>query len=153
MADASATPVPWRWELDPATGTSTEGRLFEGAVDFPQVDARRVGRAQQIHYGLYFHEHSEPAVAQPLGVVKSLRGGALTRWTPGAGQQPDEALFVPFGAAEDDGYLLSMVFDAARARSYVAVLDATAIERGPLAKVWMPRRVPFGFHGTWLPTG
>jgi len=150
MADASATPVPWRWELDPAGGTSSEGRLFEGAVDFPQLDARRVGRRQQIHYGLYFHEHSELAVAQPLGVVKSLRDGALTRWTPEAGHQPDEALFVPFGEAEDDGYLLSMVFDAGRARSYVAVLDATAIERGPLAKVWMPRRVPFGFHGTWV---
>jgi carotenoid cleavage dioxygenase-like enzyme len=25
------------------------------------------------------------------------------------------------------------------------------LERGPIARVWMPRRVPFGFHGTWLP--
>ena len=68
-----------------------------------------------------------------------------------AGHQPDEALFVPFGPAEDDGYLLSMIFDASASRSYVGVFDASMLERGPIARVWMPRRVPFGFHGTWRP--
>jgi len=30
------------------------------------------------------------------------------------------------------------------------VLDAPAIGQGPVAVVPLPRRVPFGFHGSWV---
>jgi carotenoid cleavage dioxygenase len=33
----------------------------------------------------------------------------------------------------------------------VHILDATDIGAGPVATVHLPRRVPFGFHGSWLP--
>ncbi|GAB4202423.1 MAG: carotenoid oxygenase family protein [Sandaracinaceae bacterium] len=153
IADASETPSPWRWELDPATGRVTETRLYDGSADFPQIDARRVGRENGIAYALRFDESGTRPIAQPNGITQHERRSGRTRvWAAPAGHQPDEALFVPFGAAEDEGYVLSMIFDAARVQSYVGVFDATALERGPVARVWMPRRVPFGFHGTWLPS-
>ena len=31
------------------------------------------------------------------------------------------------------------------------VLDARDVAAEPVAKVKLPRRVPFGFHGSWLP--
>ena len=43
-----------------------------------------------------------------------------------------------------------MVHDAATDSSSVAVFDATDVAGGPIARVAMPRRVPFGFHGDWL---
>ncbi|MBN8610510.1 MAG: carotenoid oxygenase family protein [Deltaproteobacteria bacterium] len=151
ISDASGTPRPWRWTLDPETGTSSESQLFERSVDFPQIDLRKVGREHRVAYSLGFDPMSTAVIAQPLSITKHDRAsGATTEWLAPAGHQPDEALFVPFGDAEDDGYLVSMVFDASRARSYLAVLDATRVEAGPIAKVWMPRRVPFGFHGTWI---
>jgi len=154
ISDASETPSPWRWELDPATGRVSEARLFEGSADFPQIDGRRVGREHRMAYSLRFGDPGMRAIAQPNGLTKLDRTTGSTRvWMADAGHQPDEALFVPFGDAEDDGYVLSMVFDATRVRSYLGVFDATAVERGPIARVWMPRRVPFGFHGTWLPEG
>ena len=66
---------------------------------------------------------------------------------------PSEAMFVPRpgGVAEDEGYLLSLVFDAARGASFMAVLDARDIERGALAKAWFDHRVPMTFHGAWRP--
>jgi carotenoid cleavage dioxygenase len=36
-------------------------------------------------------------------------------------------------------------------RSEAWVFDARAIERGPLARVKLPARVPTGFHAKWLP--
>jgi carotenoid cleavage dioxygenase-like enzyme len=30
------------------------------------------------------------------------------------------------------------------------VLDAAAPGEAPLAEVLLPRRVPFGFHGSWI---
>ena len=63
------------------------------------------------------------------------------------------ALFVPAAPESDEGegWLLSMIYDRSRNGSSLAVLDATRPEEGPVALVHMPRRVPFGFHGLWVP--
>jgi len=34
---------------------------------------------------------------------------------------------------------------------HAVVLDATDVRRAPVATVHLPRRVPFGFHGNWMP--
>jgi hypothetical protein len=48
------------------------------------------------------------------------------------------------GAAEGEGYLLGYVYDAASDRSALVVHEADALGRGPIARVHLPRRVPFG---------
>ena len=152
ISDASQTPSPWRWELDPSSGRVSESRLFDGSADFPQIDPRRAGREHGVAYALRFDESGTSEIAHPNGITKhDRRSGRTIAWNAPSGHQPDEALYVPFGEAEDDGYVLSTIFDASRAQSYVGVFDATMLDRGPIARVWMPRRVPFGFHGTWLP--
>ena len=31
-------------------------------------------------------------------------------------------------------------------------LDASALTGKPVATIGLPQRVPFGFHGSWIPT-
>ena len=68
---------------------------------------------------------------------------------------PSEAVFVPAGpdAAEDDGWVLSLVYDADRDTSDLLVLNAADFTGEPQAVVHLPQRVPFGFHGNWVPDG
>ena len=40
-------------------------------------------------------------------------------------------------------------FDSGHAQ--LLVIDATDISAGPVARVMLPLRVPYGFHGTWVP--
>ena len=54
-------------------------------------------------------------------------------------------------APEGDGWLLATVWRAAENRSDLVVLDATEVERGPVATVQLASRVPFGLHGNWMP--
>ena len=77
----------------------------------------------------------------------------LTQWSVGTAIQPDEVLFVPAyeGASEDEGWLISVVYNRATTKSEVLVFDAQELNKGPLARVLLPQRVPFGFHGTWVP--
>ena len=48
------------------------------------------------------------------------------------------------------GWLTTVVWRAADNRSDLVVLDASDIDRGPVAIARVPRRVPFGFHGNWV---
>jgi carotenoid cleavage dioxygenase len=54
--------------------------------------------------------------------------------------------------AEDDGYLVSFVTDMQQEKTEIQVFDArgTSIGNGPVARIPLPRRVPHGFHGTWV---
>ncbi|KAK3355758.1 retinal pigment epithelial membrane protein [Neurospora tetraspora] len=73
-----------------------------------------------------------------------------------------EARFVPRknGVAEDDGWLLTYVFDESQideesgecsegAKSDLWIIDAKGM-REVVARIRLPQRVPYGFHGTWF---
>jgi carotenoid cleavage dioxygenase-like enzyme len=74
--------------------------------------------------------------------------GGVTVHDLGTERHPGEAVFVPADGAwaEDDGWLISIVTDPAG--SNLLVLDAA--ELAPVASVGLPRRVPAGFHGSWI---
>src|SRR5205814_9286165 len=73
----------------------------------------------------------------------------------GPGRDASEGVFVPAseGADEDEGWVLTVVYDATRDGSDLALLDATDFTAPPVATVRLPQRVPFGFHGWWLSEG
>ncbi len=67
------------------------------------------------------------------------------------GDMVGEPVFVPRGpkAPEGDGYLLATVYRGADNRSDLAVFDAAALDKGPVAVAELSHRVPHGFHGNW----
>lgn len=52
---------------------------------------------------------------------------------------------------EDDGWILSVGFDAKQQQSEVVILDAAHIEAGPVATLPLITPVGYGIHGTWVP--
>ena len=68
----------------------------------------------------------------------------------GEGRFTSEANFIPRegGSAEDDGYLISIVYDQARRKSEVVILDASDMQN-ELAVIPLDHHVPFGFHGSF----
>ena len=77
--------------------------------------------------------------------------GERTSVDLGRGRMPGESVFVPAAnsAAEDDGYLMTYVYDAATDSSDMDINDAATMSSEPVAIVHLPR-VPFGFHGNWV---
>ena len=63
-----------------------------------------------------------------------------------------EPIFVPASpdAGEDEGWVLSVVYDAGRDASDLVIVDASDFTAAPVATVHLNRRVPFGFHGSWV---
>ena len=71
----------------------------------------------------------------------------------GPGRVTLEPVFVPrdADAAEDDGWIMSYVYDATTDSSDVVILHAQDFTGEPVATIPLPQRVPFGFHGNWVP--
>ncbi len=148
---ASGSPTLDRWTIDPAAGRVVEERLDDHPQELPRVDERRVGRRHRFGYA------PEIAVSGPVEsfgalLQHDLDRGTVTRHEFGARTAAGEALFVPAGpdAGEAEGWVLAVVYDGARDTSDVAILDATDFAGAPVATVHLPRRVPFGFHGSWV---
>ncbi len=86
------------------------------------------------------------------GIVKYDRtSGARRVHRAGDARLRGEAVFVPAVGAtrEDDGYLLTVVFDLKQDASQLQVPDASGLDR--IATVHLPRRATGGIHGSWIP--
>jgi carotenoid cleavage oxygenase len=77
------------------------------------------------------------------------RRQAARSFGPGTGLS--EFVFAPAGAdaPEDDGVLMGYVYDGGRGASDLVLLDAGTLDM--VASVHLPVRVPYGFHGNWIP--
>ena len=139
-----------RGRVDPRRGTFASELLFGRAVELPRV-APRV-EASRHRFAYYAEVGSDTPFAAVL--KHDVRTGQVDRYAPGALEYPGEAVFVPKGGdAEDDGYVLTLVYDARRDRTRLDVLDARRFADGPIAKCWFDHAVPFGFHGAWSQAG
>jgi carotenoid cleavage dioxygenase len=84
-------------------------------------------------------------------VRHDLSTGAAVQHDLGDGG-PGEAVFVPAAGApgESNGYYLGYVYDPARNGSDLVILDASDFAGAPVARIKLPTRVPYGFHGNWV---
>jgi carotenoid cleavage dioxygenase len=139
-----------RFAIDLEAGKVSEQPLDDRAIEFPRVDERRVGLPNRYGYAV-----ADPIVPGPLEsqlLKYDLESGASVAHDFGAGQRPGEVvLAVAPGAGEDEGFALTFVHDAARDASDLVILDARDFAAPPVARIALPQRVPFGFHGNWIP--
>jgi len=143
-----------RWRIDLARGGVASTPLDDIVTEFPRVDERRLGRRHRFGY-MAAREPELNDGAQPLWTAVrkyDLERGGVTERRFGAGNGVGEPLFVPrtASAGEDDGWVLVLVYDAARDTSDFWILDAQDVAGEPVARVTLPHRVPYGFHGNWV---
>ena len=48
--------------------------------------------------------------------------------------------------------MMSYVYDATTDKSDIVILDAQDFAGDAIATIHLPARVPYGFHGNWVPT-
>ncbi len=141
-----------RWRI----GTGGEQLTFrdevvtERELELPTHDRRVTGRPHR--YGWFVDSREHPLTLDFVGTAMvDYRTGDVRIWDPGPTRHAAEAFFVPGGPGEGEGWLLTFVYDRATDTSDLVILDALRVERGPIAEIRMPRRVPYGFHAVWVP--
>jgi carotenoid cleavage dioxygenase-like enzyme len=141
-----------RWTMDLASGVLREQRIDDHLQEFPRIDERLLGRPNRYGYTTVARWGD---FTEPFGTLlqQDLKSGTTTAATLPPGSQAGEGIFVPASAtaAEGEGWVLAVVYNAVEDRSDLVILDATDFGSGPVATVALPQRVPFGFHGIWKP--
>jgi carotenoid cleavage dioxygenase-like enzyme len=148
-----------RFSMNMKTGKASVNRIYDGPMEFPQVNRQTWTQSYRYGYSLVVDEKNDsPELIDKAesGIRKyDLQTGEADSWLPGPTLQPGEAVFAPAnenGGAEDEGYLFTYVYDKNTQTSAFCIFDATAVSAGPIAKVQLPVRVPVGFHGVWVPS-
>ena len=141
-----------RWTVDLSAGKVLEERLDDRGQEFPRIDERLTGRRHRYGYcvstgdGIDGIDFSESLLKHDM-----VSGRTETR-SFGPSSHTGEFVFVPRAddSAEDDGVLMGFVTDDSRGTTDLQLLDAQSLET--VATVHLPVRVPYGFHGNWVPS-
>jgi carotenoid cleavage dioxygenase len=141
-----------RFTIDLPSRAAKHSQISELPGDFPRVPAAMEGREHRFGYYATFSR------GRPMGgefdSVTKVEAATGRAWTHSYGEAvvAGEAVFAPDPAradVEDGGFLLNYVTEKSTLTSHLAILDAASLEE--LARVHLPQRVPFGFHGNWMP--
>jgi carotenoid cleavage dioxygenase-like enzyme len=147
---SNAPPMLYRWVIDQDSGTVTETQLDDRVVDFWRVCDTVVGLKNRFGYGAAF---SDLPVAE--GFIKYDMDKNSSQYHDLKGGEGSEPVFVkdPAGSSEDDGWVVSYVYQPAEQKSEIVIVDSRAFDKEPVATIKLPVRVPAGFHGNWVPDG
>ncbi|MDR3614827.1 MAG: carotenoid oxygenase family protein [Candidatus Obscuribacterales bacterium] len=137
-----------RWTINLTDGKLVETQLSDYSVEFPRINERLFG--QEYNFG-YTACLTKDVKFGPLYKHDLSKGTTIVR-DLGKGRSAMEPVFVPRNNAntEDDGWLMSYVFDENTNNTDVIILDAQKFQCDPVAVIHLPVRVPYGFHGNWI---
>ena len=154
---AKASAFPSRWTLDL---TRNDDRISERPVsmvpgDVPRIDDRRIGMTYRQAWMGMVDPTRAMRMSGPVGGGFNLVGrvdmdsGEVDAWYGGDDDAFQEPQFVPTGAGETDGYVLSVIERHADNLSDVGVFHAGRMAEGPVATIKLPLRLRGAVHGCW----
>lgn len=145
-----------RTVIEMGRGVVSDEMLDPTPVELPAIDERRAGLKYRYGYlAAVTHGDGRPnGIGFDTLLRYDLQTNAVVHHRFKDGIIVGEPHFVarPESTTEGDGWILALTYDTVHDRSEMVIIDAEDFAAQPVAIVQLPRRVPAGLHGTWLPT-
>ena len=139
-----------RYRFDMASGEVEESRVDEIPLEFSRVNETLIGEATRYGYASRFHPTRGLLFNAML--KHDRQGDHIEVLEMDETQFNQEIVFAPRvdSRSEDDGYVVGFVHDETDDHAECWIVDAQKFSDGPVARVHIPRRVPYGFHSHWV---
>lgn len=141
----------WELKLAPQTAKVIENKqLIDHNCEFPVVSPAVVGKPWRYTYlsvqpyGVNTQTELFKAIAVFDRQTKNLAIADL-----GVNCYPSEAILVPQADNPEQGWLLTVVYDATNDCSEVRIYQSHRLFDEPVCRLGLPSVVPPSFHGTW----
>jgi all-trans-8'-apo-beta-carotenal 15,15'-oxygenase len=142
-----------RLRVDLGSGR-VESRVFDTGTsnEFPRIDPRRVARRHRYAY-IANNPPTQDGGLQQLVTRVDLDSGASVSHDFRPHGYPGEPVFIPADDSgdEDDGCVVTLVYDAVARCTDVVGLDARELAARPLFVARLKHHVPFSLHGHFVP--
>ena len=145
----------YEWRFDLQSGETRE-RVIDDVLnsEFPVINGQYQGRKNRFSYNIIFPQGGREEPRFPGLVKYDLETGGYVAYSAGPHYFYNEPGFAPRDNAqtEDDGYLVMPVWNPVDERSEIQVFDCKGarLAEGPVARILLPRRIPHGFHATFV---
>ena len=141
----------WRFTLNLNDGTVERELVESTCCEFPVVNPEKVGR--DYRYLFIGASHQDTGRNAPLQAIMKLDLATGDRQSHSFAPHGyvSEPIFVPKpnSTVEDEGWILTLVYNGKEHRSSLAILDAQNIENKPVALLHLKHHIPYGLHGSW----
>lgn len=145
----------YEWRFDLRTGQTRE-RVIDDVLntEFPVINSAYQGRRNRWSYNVVFPPGGQEEPRFPGLAKYDLETGGYVAYSAGPQYFYNEPGFAPRDnpRSEDDGYLVTLAWNPVELRSEIQVFDCLGarLAQGPVARMPLPRRVPNGFHATYV---
>ncbi|BBZ23446.1 carotenoid oxygenase family protein [Mycolicibacter hiberniae] len=132
-----------------ASGRLTRDRLSEAACEFPRHHPGYEGKPHR--YAYISSRRRLSSFYDSITKLDLVDQSETTYTAEGEGNSFCEPVFTPrpHATAEDDGWLLTVEYQAAQHASRLVVFDARDLAGGPVARAELTHHIPQGFHGNF----
>ncbi|KAK0572200.1 hypothetical protein LWI29_027734 [Acer saccharum] len=165
---------PYEWRLNMQTGEVKERNLIgtEFSMDFPMINGDYTGLKNKYGYTQIVDSKASSASGLPkYGGLAKLYFEEPNTEISMREVQSEEPIKVEYhkfeegvfctgatfvskgrGLEEDDGWIITFVHNENTNTSEVYIIDTKKFSGEPIAKITLPCRVPYGFHGAFMST-
>ncbi len=144
----------WQLRINPQTGqVLSNDQRFALGCEFPVISPMETGQRAEAIY--VTHQSTDRPTEEMFDCIARIEGDAKTSTSMefSQGCYPMEAIYAPHPTRDNQGWLITVVFDGNQDQSTVQIFSAQQLEAGPIAVLALPEVIPFGFHGTWQSAG
>jgi len=142
-----------RYTVDLTTYQFTKEILCDRWTEFPVINPSCSGSKHRYVWAICSNKiDGQSAATHALCKIDTQDGDKSRIWLPDPWVFCSEPEFVgkEGATAEDDGYILTLLYDGKNDSSELAVFDSSCVEKGPITRLPLRTAVPHGLHGTWV---
>lgn len=148
--------------IPPKYAVSGSGGIHQGqsAIHLARVYGEPLEREQILSLGIEIadagrgprrrHHPQQMSFLNPTLLLHGTLAEDLAQMPPKFPMQRPAIAPADSDSGELSGWYLSYVYDPVRDGSDLVIIDASSFMGKPVARVQLPRRVPYGFHGNWI---